>query len=266
MGRGKKQLILTILLVGILTIGTITVAHDAATGTSSSHLDLFFPAGLLLGLALGLIGLVADLLRGRGEERQALSNFFEEAQAIVGRPSPVQNPDTYDWLSDGPEEERPTPADPRTSAAAETSDRATDDLGLEQLWKKNQELLLVYHKLAETQARSGYNSAQAATWLGLFVVIGTIGAAFLAPSGAASIAAGLVGASASAAAGYVGATYLKLQQSTKDQLRSYFDQPVELSRVLTAERLLRELPSDQRGEAALVLIRSLCGSPEPDTR
>jgi hypothetical protein len=56
-----------------------------------------------------------------------------------------------------------------------------------------------------------------------------------------------LGAVAAAFAGYIGRTFVRSQESAASHLRAYFDQPLEFSRYLAAERLLAAAASDLTG-------------------
>jgi hypothetical protein len=53
---------------------------------------------------------------------------------------------------------------------------------------------------------------------------------------------------------------MRLQETTTKQLRAYFSQPLELSRYLAAERLLKSLDQANREVAVQLLIRSIAAN------
>lgn len=99
-------------------------------------------------------------------------------------------------------------------------------------------------------------------WTG-FVLLGafTVAAAF-ARNTTASIVAGALGVTSAGLAGYVSRTFVRSQESAAGHLRAYFDQPLEFSRYLAAERLIAdaELTSEQRAEILGSLVRAMVAS------
>jgi len=96
-------------------------------------------------------------------------------------------------------------------------------------------------------------------WTG-FVLLGafTVAAVF-AQNTTASIVAGALGVTSAGLAGYVSRTFVRSQESAAGHLRAYFDQPLEFSRYLAAERLIAEaeLTSEQRAEILGSLVRAI---------
>ncbi|MEV7111131.1 hypothetical protein [Streptomyces anulatus] len=80
-----------------------------------------------------------------------------------------------------------------------------------------------------------------------------------------AIVAGGLGAVSAALAGYVAKTFVRSQEAAATHLRSYFDQPLELSRYLAAERLVAdgELSQEQRGEILSALVQAMVAGPQP---
>jgi hypothetical protein len=97
--------------------------------------------------------------------------------------------------------------------------------------------------------------------LGVFVAV-----AFNASTTAGSIVAGGLGAVSAALAGFIGHTFVRSQETAAGHLRSYFDQPLELSRYLAAARLIADaaLEDDQRAEVLTALVTAMvAGPPQP---
>src|SRR5262249_12399359 len=83
----------------------------------------------------------------------------------------------------------------------------------------------------------------------------------------AAVSAGGLGAVGAAFAAYIGKTFIRSQESAADHLRAYFDQPLELSRYLAAERLLadaKELTPDQRAPILTSLVQSIATAGQQD--
>jgi hypothetical protein len=132
-------------------------------------------------------------------------------------------------------------------------------LALPELWKVTHARLSDYHETAVGQANKAFRNAQYAMaagfiLLGLFVVV-----AWRSDSTSGSVAAAGLGAVAAGLAGYVARTFIKSQEMTSAAMRSYFDQPLELSRYLAAERLVRGsgISKDKQAELLHVLVQSM---------
>jgi hypothetical protein len=84
----------------------------------------------------------------------------------------------------------------------------------------------------------------------------------------AAISTGSLGAVGAAFAAYIGRTFIRSQETAATHLRAYFDQPLELSRYLAAERLLADadLTADQRSAILSTLVQAIAtagnGKPE----
>jgi len=79
------------------------------------------------------------------------------------------------------------------------------------------------------------------------------GIAAFTKTGTAAIAASVIGVAGAGLSGYIGATFMKSQAASGEQLRAYFLQPVEFARILAAEWLLEKV--DESPERAKVIER-----------
>lgn len=147
------------------------------------------------------------------------------------------------------------------AAAAESDSSGGLDLAV--LWSLNQRRLDYYHQIATTQAARSFRNAQGAMASAFAVLVIAVALSAFADSAPAAIATVSVGAIAGALGGYVSSTFLRSQESAALHLRSYFDQPVEFSRYLAAERLVVNLDSAQRGAATSQLAIAIVGSQPP---
>ena len=109
-----------------------------------------------------------------------------------------------------------------------------DQLRFGTLWNLTQERLRVYHEIATRQANASFRNAQYAIAAGFAVIIIGAFAAFFAKNIAASIVVGTLGTVGAALSAYIGKTFLRLQEDAASHLRSYFDQPQEQFRYLSA--------------------------------
>ncbi|TMR03396.1 hypothetical protein ETD83_10850 [Actinomadura soli] len=143
---------------------------------------------------------------------------------------------------------------------------AADQLALPALWEVTQKRLDYYHQIATSQARTSFRNAQAAMVIGfvLLAVFATMAAT--ADSTAAAAVTGALGAVAAALAGFISRTFVRSQDTSASHLRSYFDQPLEFSRYLAAERLLnsvQQLNEEQRAAILADLLRTVIAPTAP---
>ncbi|MFE4578238.1 TRADD-N-associated membrane domain-containing protein [Streptomyces chartreusis] len=139
----------------------------------------------------------------------------------------------------------------------------TRDLALARLWALTQSQLELYHKIATQQARLSFWSAQVAMTLG-FALLGVfVAVALQASTTAGAIVAGGLGAVSAALAGFVGKTFVRSQETAAGHLKAYFDQPLEFSRYLAAERLVRDSGMDREQRAAVTaeLAKAIVAGP-----
>ncbi|MFI7329318.1 hypothetical protein ACIBQ3_32365 [Streptomyces rubiginosohelvolus] len=159
-----------------------------------------------------------------------------------------------------PEEEDQEPDPP---SAGEAGRRGT--LGLPELWEATHARLDLYHQIATGQAKTSFRNAQIAMGAGFLLLILFACIALWASTTAVAIVAGGLGAVSAALAGYVAKTFIRSQEAAATHLRSYFDQPLELSRYLAAERLVADgdLTQEQRGEILSALVQAMVAGPQP---
>ncbi|MFF2964261.1 hypothetical protein ACFVT1_36460 [Streptomyces sp. NPDC057963] len=139
-------------------------------------------------------------------------------------------------------------------------------LALAELWAATHARLELYHKIATGQAKQSFRNAQVAMVMGFVLLVAFVVVALKASTTAGSIVAGGLGAVSAALAGYVSRTFVRSQEAAAGHLRSYFDQPLELSRFLAAERLIADgkLNDEQRAEILMALVQAMvAGPPQP---
>ncbi len=138
-------------------------------------------------------------------------------------------------------------------------------LGLPELWEATHARLDLYHQIATGQAKTSFRNAQIAMGAGFLLLVVFAGIAVWASTTAVAIVAGGLGAVSAALAGYIAKTFIRSQEAAATHLRSYFDQPLELSRYLAAERLVADgdLTQEQRGEILSALVQAMVAGPQP---
>lgn len=152
------------------------------------------------------------------------------------------------------------------SATQEPADRDRSQLALANLWSVTHARLHQYHKIALGQAEKSFRNAQRSMLIGFALLVGFTILALKAESTAASAAAAVLGSASAALAGFVSRTFIRSQEAAATHLQRYFDQPLEFSRYLAAERLIADsnLNNEQRAEILSVLVRAMIsGPPDP---
>ncbi|WP_327429860.1 hypothetical protein [Streptomyces sp. NBC_01236] len=254
----KESTRLIVLSVGLQTLGdcridVLVAPYRAFRGESpltGEHVAALSFGLLLLitGEVFGLryIRLVRSATRREQspdwEPRLRLRTAEDRLEEALRRPAPRQSPE--------PEAE-PDGGQPQEQ-----------DLALPALWSVTNARLALYHRIATGQASASFRNAQTAMWTG-FVLLGAFtAAAAFARNTTASIVAGALGVTSAGLAGYVSRTFVRSQESAAGHLRAYFDQPLEFSRYLAAERLIAdaELTSEQRAEILGSLVRAMVAS------
>ncbi|MEV5656599.1 hypothetical protein [Streptomyces sp. NPDC052291] len=158
---------------------------------------------------------------------------------------------------------RPPPVD--EGAEPGEPARTHGALALPELWHATHARLGLYHDIATGQAKVSFRNAQRSMWAGFGLLIVFAGLAAWASTTAGVIVAGGLGATAGALAGFVSRTFIRSQEAAASHLRSYFDQPLELSRYLAAERLVAgaDLTREQRGAILSALVQTMVAGPTP---
>lgn len=131
------------------------------------------------------------------------------------------------------------------------------------LWDATQKRLDYYHKIATTQSEKSFLYGQIASAAGFAVILVAAIIAGLSKTPTASIVAGLTGAAGGGLGAYIGATFMKTQDVASTQLRAYFLQPLEFSKYLAAERLVKQIPEDDRAKAVQTIIDSITNATHP---
>ncbi|MEU1104889.1 hypothetical protein ABZ408_28565 [Streptomyces tibetensis] len=142
-------------------------------------------------------------------------------------------------------------------------DEAQARLTLSELWTVTHRRLDHYHGIALGQARQSFRNAQIAMGLGFALLIAFVIVAFNASTTAGTVVAGGLGAVSAGLAGYVSRTFIRSQEAAAGHLRAYFDQPLEFSRYLAAERLMADagLSEEKRAEVLSLLVQTMIAGP-----
>jgi MFS family permease len=133
------------------------------------------------------------------------------------------------------------------------------------LWTATQARLDYYHKIATTQSERSFQYGQYAAAAGFAIVVIAVVLAAFSKSAPAAIASAVTGLAGGGLGGYIGATFMKTQESSAAQLRAYFDQPLEFSRALAAERLIT-LEGGLSAQDRAAAVRDLAQAVAPSSR
>jgi hypothetical protein len=156
----------------------------------------------------------------------------------------------------------------RELSEAERRLTEANELTLPALWKATHARLDYYHEIATGQARQSFRNAQIAMAVGFVLLVVFAVLAILAQTTTGAIVTGALGATSAAFAAYLGRTFVRSQETAATHLRSYFDQPLEFSRYLAAERLLNgveRLDAGQRATITADVLRGILPAPKGDS-
>ncbi|MFE0692875.1 hypothetical protein [Streptomyces sp. NPDC058869] len=199
-------------------------------------------------------GALADAIR-----REAISGTSIQGEGVV-QTRTTRPPD-----EDAEPRSHDSESNPGGSHPAPDATGRRGALGLPELWEATHARLDLYHQIATGQAKTSFRNAQVAMVAGFLLLVVFAGIALWASTTAVAIVAGGLGAVSAALAGYVAKTFIRSQEAAATHLRSYFDQPLELSRYLAAERLVADgdLTQEQRGEILSALVQAMAAGPQP---
>lgn len=251
--------------LGLVAVAAIVTVDVWKPGADPSPLEVAVPVAIA-GLSAVTTLFVARAIRRESElpvrqshERvRAAEQGLEKAlrfQVIEVNSGTIQEPSSEGSTSNVPGSEGRV-------------DRARDGirpsrLALSELWAVTHSRLDLYHEIATTQASRSFRNAQAAMVLGFGLLVIFVIVALQASTTAGAVVAGGLGAVAAALAGYVSRTFVRSQEAAASHLRAYFDQPLEFSRYLAAERLVADsnLSDEQRAEVVTELAKAMIAGP-----
>lgn len=203
----------------------------------------------------------------------SLADLLRSAEKISVKTSFVPASDNdYDELIEASDDVVVVDTTPTTTArvleqlAIESRD---DRLTLVALWEVTHGRLDLYHQIVTNQARRSFGAAQVAIIIGFALLIAFALLAAQAKTTASAISVGSLGAVGAAFAAYIGRTFIRSQESAASHLRAYFDQPLELSRYLAAERLLADatdLAAEQRAAILSTLVQAIATAGRNDNK
>jgi hypothetical protein len=133
-----------------------------------------------------------------------------------------------------------------------------EPLSLAALWSVTQDRIEYYHQIVTSQSEVSFRNGAITSYLGfgLLVMLAVV-SVFTAGNLAVSVTLGVLGAIGAALSGFLGATFIRLHSESSAQLREFFSQPVEFSKLLGAERLIDSLPEEDRAAAVHIVLGSI---------
>ncbi|MDP5311722.1 TRADD-N-associated membrane domain-containing protein [Streptomyces poriferorum] len=151
----------------------------------------------------------------------------------------------------------------RHTGAPEAEEEDQARLTLSDLWTVTHRRLDHYHGIALGQAEKSFRNAQAAMITGFILLVAFAVAGLIVGTTAGAIVAGALGAVSAALAGFISRTFVRSQEAAAEHLRAYFDQPLEFSRYLAAERLITDarLDVEQRAQILGTLVQAMIAGP-----
>jgi hypothetical protein len=143
-----------------------------------------------------------------------------------------------------------------TKAVPGNAETNTNSLQTAVLWADTVERLDRYHKLVTNQADTSYLMAQLAAVSGFLILLSAAIAAVFAHTNLASGVVGGLGALGAGIATYIGKTFQRSYEQANSRLLAYFQQPLDLSRILISKSLLDQLGPKAKDEAVLIMIET----------
>ncbi|MEW2450310.1 hypothetical protein AB0896_22610 [Streptomyces parvulus] len=247
-------------MIGLVTGATIFGIIGALMLVSPSAIpDWVFPLSAGLGVFLCIPRLTQpqdDLRQTESRERVLTAEHDLEAALRQIQATFALDGDVAVTIN-----ERPIPS-PR---GEELPEGTQPRLALSELWAVTHRRLDHYHGIALGQARQSFRNAQISMALGFMLLVAFTAIALNASTTAGSVVAGGLGIASAALAGYVSRTFIRSQETAAGHLRAYFDQPLEFSRYLAAERLMADadLSEERRAEVVSLLVQAMITGPYP---
>jgi hypothetical protein len=132
-----------------------------------------------------------------------------------------------------------------------------DPLDFMVLWKNNRDQLTEYHKLVLNYASSTRQTTILTLLAGFsfLLIVGVI--ALFAHSVPSSVAASVVAAAGATVTGFIGNAVLHNADTSSREVLAFFAHPLDVERVLAAERLVREMPESSQEAAKLLVVQAL---------
>ncbi|WP_405461574.1 hypothetical protein OG786_29225 [Streptomyces sp. NBC_00101] len=253
--------VLAILVVPPVVLAEIVIGITYTPALAQALLEAnSLVKSLVIGAVISVGVLLAELVPEEADpaEDESRQRLTQAESALANALRGTQTHESGEAIT------RPQQVEDNETPTGELSFRQRP-LGLSELWEATHARLDLYHQIATGQAKTSFRNAQVAMVAGFTLLVLFAGIALWASTTAVAIVAGGLGAVSAALAGYVAKTFIRSQEAAATHLRSYFDQPLELSRYLAAERLVADgdLTQEQRGEILSALVQAMVAGPPP---
>jgi hypothetical protein len=141
-----------------------------------------------------------------------------------------------------------------------------DPMSLEMLWEANRDQLQHYHRLILNYATSTRQTTQVALLAGFsfLMVVGLF--ALIARSLASAVASSVVASAGAVVTGFIANAILRNADTSSREVLAFFSHPLEVERVLTAERVIRSMPQPAQDAAKLRIVEGLTRTRLEDAR
>jgi Cyanobacterial TRADD-N associated 2-Transmembrane domain len=220
-----------------------------AVSKISHLLDIFSAGGIAGGIALailGAVGVLYDLLSSARRDRKTESEILQVRHKRPDSTEPAaEEPEAGDQIS------LPLPSLP--------SEQANEQKEFDRLWEGAQARLAMYHQLAVIQGRQSFRMLLLFSSLGFGLLAFVVWKGTEVHTTAGGLALGAAGVAGAALSGYVSRTFMRAYRDANERLVDYFAEPLDMSRLLVAERLLRSVPDGERGRVVETIIDSALG-------
>jgi heme/copper-type cytochrome/quinol oxidase subunit 3 len=149
-------------------------------------------------------------------------------------------------------------------ATARLREEHEDSFNTEHLWRTNRHALVEYHAMVRRYAASS-RQLTLFTLLSGFVFLMAVGAAalLLPRTTALAITASVVAAAGAAVTGFIGNAVLRNSETSSREVLAFFSHPLEVERLLTAERIVHGMSAETRDAAKLLIVGALTRSAAP---
>jgi hypothetical protein len=127
---------------------------------------------------------------------------------------------------------------------------------LVELIQANQKQMVNYDSIVRSQARTSYRANLWAMTAGLVLIATGMAVATFADSTSTKYAAAIITAVGTATGGYISRTFLTVQRGAAEQMNYYFQQQLAQSYLLTAERVVSQMPSESRESQRKLVIKT----------
>lgn len=152
-------------------------------------------------------------------------------------------------------------SDLRSTVALKKAETALQDVkdpdDLIGLIKANASQMESYDAMARTQATQSHLASLIAMFIGLALVAAGVMVAVFAPDTVSKITGSSLSAVGAVVGGYISRTFLLNGRQASENAVYYFQQPLVTSYLLTAERLLAQLPDSERHQALSATINTV---------